>query len=384
MGNGGIKMTEKNDNIIQDIEDENEISNEKITLNFWEKKQRELLSSVVDYNLESLSQLVSNKTINLSPNYQRRFRWDDIRKSKLIESFLMNVPVPPIFLNEDKYGKYSVIDGKQRLSAINEFMTGKLVLTGLEIFSDINNMSLHELPVEFQNVIKTRSTLRSIIILRQSDTDVKFEVFQRLNTGGISLNAQEIRNSTYPGPLNDLILELSENKDFHQMLGIKNKAKSSIYQEMKDAELILRYLTFRGNWENYSGGLKRNLDNFMVNNQNMNKLKLKEAKKDFIDTLNIVKVCFGEGSFKRWLPENNRWKNMVSVPIYDAQIFACSGYTIEQVVNHSEAILEDYKNLFIEDREFIKAIESSTGKVSSFLYRINAVKEVIDKYVEGV
>jgi hypothetical protein len=177
---------------------------------FWEEKQRELVTSVVDYNLKTLSDLVTSSEINLSPGYQRRSRWDDARKSRLIESFLMNVPVPPIFLNEDKYGEYSVIDGKQRLIAINDFLRGRLVLNGLQIFSDINGKSYDDLPPRLQTVIRTRPTLRAIIILRQSDEDIKFEVFQRLNTGGVSLNPQEIRNSAYPGPLNDFILEISE------------------------------------------------------------------------------------------------------------------------------------------------------------------------------
>lgn len=100
---------------------------------FWEQKQRDLISSAVDYNLSSLSSLIRTNKIDLSPEYQRRHRWDNKRKSQLIESFLMNVPVPPIFLNEDRYGSYSVIDGKQRLTAIYEFLMGRFRLEGLEV-----------------------------------------------------------------------------------------------------------------------------------------------------------------------------------------------------------------------------------------------------------
>lgn len=135
----------------------------------------------------------------------------------------MNVPVPPIFLNEDQYGQYSVIDGKQRLTAIHEFLKGHLELTGLEVFSDINGKTIDDLPSNLRQVLRTRPTLRATIILRQSDADVKFEVFQRLNTGGVRLNPQEIRNSTYPGPLNDLILRLSEDRRFHKLLGVTKK-----------------------------------------------------------------------------------------------------------------------------------------------------------------
>src|SRR5690606_6822211 len=96
----------------RDIEETDETleSNEGDPVDFWEQKQRELVTSVVDYNLQGLTDLVSDRAIDLNPTYQRRLRWDQKRQSKLIESFLMNVPVPPVFLNEDEYGQYSVID----------------------------------------------------------------------------------------------------------------------------------------------------------------------------------------------------------------------------------------------------------------------------------
>ena len=173
-----------------DIEDSNDLDTIRgRPLEFWEEKQKELVTSVVDYNLGSLTDLVKSGAIDLSPKYQRRYRWDIPRKSKLIESLLMNVPVPPIFLNEDTYGTYSVIDGKQRLTAISEFMSNDLILTGLEVFSDINGKRFSDLPSKFQSVIRTRPTLRAIIVLRQSDEDVKFEVFQRLIDLGAGLHS---------------------------------------------------------------------------------------------------------------------------------------------------------------------------------------------------
>ena len=166
------------------------------SIEFWASKQKELVTSVVDYNLSTLLDLVSETIIDLDPKYQRRLRWDEKKQAKLIESFLMNVPVPPVFLNEDEYGKYSVIDGKQRLSAICQFLTNNLVLDSLKVFSDINGKKFNDLPAKLRNIIKTRPTVRAVIILRQSDTDIKYEVFQRLNTGGAHLNAQEIRACT--------------------------------------------------------------------------------------------------------------------------------------------------------------------------------------------
>jgi len=348
---------------------------------FWEKKQRELVSSVVDYNLGTLSELVNTGTINLSPKYQRRFRWDVQRQSRLIESFLMNVPVPPIFLNEDNYGQYSVIDGKQRLFSIVDFLSGRLELSGLEVFSDINGLSIRELPSRLQSVLKTRPTLRAIIILRQSDQDVKFEVFQRLNTGGVRLNPQEIRNSTYPGPFNDMLLELSECRQFHALLGIRNKTKSAIYQEMRDAEFVLRYFTFRETWSSFKGGsMKRMMDNFMFDHQRITENQLATMKDDFLDAIHVVKTAFGDHAFRRWEPGKERWRRQVIASLFDAQMFGCMGFRAEDVEPHREAIIAGLKLLFGND-EFSKAIGAATNNVGNFRTRIRKIKVLVSSVV---
>lgn len=364
--------------LFKDDIDEVDDSQEKEFIDFLNKKQRELITSTVDYNLESLSQLINKRTIDLSPKYQRRFRWDEIRKSKLIESFLMNVPIPPIFLNEDDYGKYSIIDGKQRLSAINEYLSGKLTLIGLDVFKDLNGLNFFDLPIEFQNSLKIRANLRAIIILRQSDKDIKYEVFQRLNTGGVRLNAQEIRNSAFPSKLNDKILELSEGRSFHKMLGIKSKTSSRIYQEMFDAELVLRFFALKDSWSNYSGGFKKIFDSFLDNNQSMKENEVERLANDFVETLAIVETVFGfDGSFRRWIPTTNKWKQKVSAPLFDAQMFSCYKKDIKTLNSARQEILSDFKDLFVNDSTFLQSIESSTAAPSRFLYRIQTIEKII-------
>ncbi|REC41341.1 MULTISPECIES: DUF262 domain-containing protein [Chryseobacterium] len=374
-------MTE-NEILKNDIEENENLNEETSFINFLEKKQRELLTSTIDYNLESLSNLITKRVIDLAPKYQRRFRWDEARKSKLIESFLMNVPVPPIFLNEDDFGKYSVIDGKQRLSAISEFVTGKLNLKDLEVFKDLNGLNIFDLPIEFQNSLKIRATVRAIIILRQSDKDIKYEVFQRLNTGGVKLNAQEIRNSAFPSLLNDKILDLSENKNFHKVLGIKSKAKSRIYQEMKDAELVLRFFALKDIYKNYKGGLKNILDGYLDDNQDLKKNEISDLEKDFQSTLDLVQTIFGfDGAFRRWIPQGNKWKQQISAPIYDSQMLSLYGKDKASILANKDSILRDFKQLFTEDNLFIESIESSTATPVRFQYRVEKFEEILNNYI---
>lgn len=346
-------------------------------LAFWKKKQRELLTSVVDYNLSTLADLVDDGSIDANPSYQRRHRWDELRSSRLIESFLMNVPVPPVFLNEDEYGQYSIIDGKQRLTAITSFLKGRLRLDGLKVFSDVNGMTINDLPTTLRSIIRTRPTLRAVIILPQSDQDIKFEVFQRLNTGGVRLNAQEIRNSAYPGSLNDLILDLSSAKDFHSMLGIKRKDTSAIYQEMRDAEFVLRFFTFKDNWRTFSGGMKRNMDSFMAFNRNPTLPAIDAFRTDFLSTLGAVRAAFGANCFRRWLPEKKSWRKQVLAAIFDAQMFACFGRDSLALATRANEIQAGFKELF-DEPAFRSAIDSATNTPSYFKTRVTMVSDLID------
>jgi hypothetical protein len=379
-----VNLEPESDEYSRDIEEENEVldSVDEDAPDFWKKRQKDLVTSVLDYNLNTLSELVSNKAIDLSPRYQRRDRWDQTRQSRLIESFLMNVPVPPVFLNEDAYGTYSVIDGKQRLTAIHEFLRGRLKLRGLKVFSEINGQNIDSLPSSMQNIVKTRANIRAVIVLRQSDPEVKFEVFRRLNTGGVKLNPQEIRNSTWPGPLNDLILDLSINPTFHSLLGIKNRQRSAIYKEMRDAELVLRFLTFRDTWETFRGGMMRHLDSFMANHQKPTDAYLKEARSDFLNTLSAVKSGLDGHAFQRWVPGKNQWRQQVLASLFDAEMFAMRGIDPARISPRRAKLTSEVQGLF-SSTEFRKSIDAATNTPQLFKSRIRAMRDLIASVIGG-
>jgi hypothetical protein len=351
-------------------------------LNFWENKQRDIVTSVVDYNLATLAGLVANHRIDLSPRYQRRHRWNAARQSKLIESFLMNVPVPPVFLNEDNYGRYSVIDGKQRLFAINEFLRGRLRLTGLHVFHEINGKTFDDLPGDLQAVIETRGVLRAVIVLRQSSSDIKFEVFQRLNTGGVRLNPQEIRNSTYPGTLNNVILDLSENADFRRLLRVKDERTSAIVREMRDAELVLRYFTFSATWETFSSGMMRHMDEHMSSHQEIATEDAAKARSGFLTTLRAVEAAFGDFAFRRWVPEKGTWRDQVLASLFDAEMLAAQDWRPEQLAPHRAQIVAGLQELFT-DKDFRKSIDAATNTPALFRARILAIRSLLEAVAPG-
>ncbi|MCS0500523.1 DUF262 domain-containing protein [Protaetiibacter mangrovi] len=339
--------------------------------------ERELLTSVLDYNLNTLADLVSNEQIDLSPRYQRRDRWKADRQSRLIESFFMNVPIPPIFLNEDDYGKYSVIDGKQRLTAVHSFMRGRLRLRGLKVYTELNDKTYDDLEPSLKAIISTRANLRATIILRQSDKNVKFEVFRRLNTGGVTLNPQEIRNSTWPGPLNDLMLDLSEDERFRRLLGITRPATSTLYKEMRDVELVLRFFAFRSDWATFSGGMAKRLDRFMADNQRPTKSRLAELREDFLRTLEIVEAAFDDKAFRRFNPDNGTFRSPILAALFDAQMFAAMGRDLPSVSGRDAEFIDAYKQLFTVP-EFRQSIDAATNTPARFRARIEMMNRLFD------
>ncbi|XUL89190.1 DUF262 domain-containing protein [Streptomyces galilaeus] len=345
----------------------------------FKSSQDALVIQASDLSLDTISQMAQSGAIDVAPLFQRRERWDQRRQSALIESFLMNVPVPPVYLSEDDYGRYSVIDGKQRITAIRDFMADAFSLTQLSRFEEINGLKFSDLPGELQNALKVRPYIRAITILRQSDRSTKYEVFHRLNSGGEPLNAQEIRNVIYRGPLNDLLMELSEAPFLRKHLKIRDN-KSSAYNLMQDAEVVLRFLVLLEQWQNFSGDYRVSMDKFMEHNMNMGGREVDRLRKTFLRALGACKQIWGSYAFKR--PEGNGWRDQMLTGMYDAQMVAVSlvdDKRIASLAARSGEVVQKTKNLF-DDRTFNEAVRLSTNTPSRVVYRISKVLELVTDF----
>ena len=152
--------------------------------------------------------------MKLRPSYQRRPRWDRERQSRLIESFIMNIPVPPLFVYESDLAKYEVMDGQQRITAVLEFYSNLYPLEGLQQWPELNGRVYDTLPSEIRKGVDRRS-ISYIVLLKESASTseeealLRQQVFERLNTGGVSFSHQEIRNSLYQGKFNNLLLDVA-------------------------------------------------------------------------------------------------------------------------------------------------------------------------------
>ena len=289
----------------------------------------------------------------------------------------MNVPVPAIYLNEDKKGVFSVIDGKQRLLSVQTFFADELVLQGLAEFPELNGARYSTLPPDLRASLSTLSTLRSVVLLERSDPTIKFEVFIRLNRGGVQLNAQEIRNSTWPGPLNDLLLEMSAEPRFRRLLGVRDPDRSAIVREMRDAELILRFFTFAGSWREFRGGMAVAMNEFMVRHQYAKGETLRGFANRFRSTLDGVEVLFGEHAFQRWQPEKGEWRNQLLAALFDAEMLAVDGLDPGRLAPKQDQFLSRFLELF-SDPSFREAIDAATNTPVLFERRIARVRDLVE------
>ena len=214
------------------------------------------LPQIVDF-------IKTERWLNLHPEYQRRLVWDRKKKSPLIESLLMNVPIPPVFLFEYDLNLYETMDGQQRLNTILDFYTNRFKLTGLSTWSDLNGRTYSDCPPRIQRGLDRRR-LSAVILLAESTStlsaanDVRRTVFERLNTGGQNLNAQELRNCLYAGPFNELLISLAGERLFNEIWEIPpyednirgnqitpRLRENRWFKRMSDCEIVLRFFAFR-------------------------------------------------------------------------------------------------------------------------------------------
>ncbi|MCK8616825.1 DUF262 domain-containing protein [Fructobacillus sp. M158] len=262
------------------------------------------------YPLNSLTSIFQD--YNLEPEYQRQYIWDVQRKSRLIESFVANIPVPPIFLYESDYNKYEVMDGLQRISTIIEYFNNKFELKGLELWPELNGKTFAELLPDFQSAIKRRY-LSAIIVVKESNNKkqadlLKTYTFERLNTGGINLSAQEIRNAVYLGPVNDVINDIGHKNDlFLQMYNFGNKT-SDMVDRLQTSELVLRFFAYKDALNNHvDHGTKKVLDEYTKRASIKNDEFAEQLRKYFESVITIINNFFGEGAFSR----KNKFEKMI-------------------------------------------------------------------------
>lgn len=304
--------------------------------------------------------------MQVRPFYQRRDRWDRPRQSLLIESFIMNIPVPPLFLYEKEFNKYEVMDGQQRITALQSFYAGEYKLSGLEIWKQLNGRTYSTLPSQVRSGLDRRS-ISYIVVLREStpeEEDAVFlrqTVFSRLNTGGIRLEHQEIRNCLFQGPFNNLLIELSTADDFRDAFGLPRYTvdeeepqapirKETMYQKMGDAESVLRFFALR-HVDNYARGMHGFLDLYMARAGTFSSEDLDFLRALYLETIDLAREIYGDLIFRPYNTESGEWQSRAQKAFYDAVMVSLSSLLArrDDLLERKDEVIKATQTLFEEN-----------------------------------
>lgn len=380
------------------------MSENEITQKYLNGKVR-IVTEQARYPLNSILTMLGSGDYELHPEFQRRRRWNRVKQSRLIESFIMNVPIPPIFLYEQEFATYEVMDGLQRLTAISDFYQDKYELSGLEFWPELEGYKYSTLPKAVRQGIDRRY-LSSIILLHETASSeeeakkMKQLVFDRINSGGAKLENQESRNALYHGRFNEIAEQLARNDYFCRIFEIPMKtveeetdsrfipeelADNVMFQKMDDVEMITRFFAMRYVDSLEGLSLKEFFDRFTEQANLLSEEVLQKYEELFSFTIKLCYSIYGDMSFCL-LKQNARtgeWnltKNPAKI-LYDPIM-----YVLSQLLDHSNELIKN-KDAIVGDSHRLMRTEAPlfNGRKTSrsdIQKRITLFEELFNRYVK--
>jgi len=308
--------------------------------------------------------------IIIQPDFQRNLVWTNEKKSRFVELILLNFPLPPIYLNETINGKYLIIDGLQRTTAIYQFYNNEIVLSNLEALPQYNKYHFNEFPDALKSKFEDKKL--TIYILKPSTPmKVVYDLFNRINTGGTQLNRQEVRNCIFIGKSTKLLKELSEKEYFKEAIsyGIKDT-------RMKDREAVLRYISFR--WfdykKEYSGDLSNYIENVMKKINTIDDDTIDKMRNDFKRVMKWTYKIWKNANFR--IPTEHT-RGMINIAVFESVCNYIASKTDIFLDKNKIQIKKNYSKL-ITNPEFYESVTRSTGNKQRVFDRFRLANEILN------
>lgn len=336
------------------------------------KEKRKLANASYDYSVEFIfSQMTGDiPKIILEVPFQRRYVWKEDRSSQLIESIIMNVPIPPLYFAEEEDGRWLVVDGLQRLKSIKSYFENEFGLKKLEIIKELEGNKFKDLPPKAKSLLKD-GLLRINVIKFESHPDIKYDIFMRLNKGAVILNNQELRNCLFRGPFNEMLKDLVKEQEILKVLNLKVP-----HTRYLDIEFIVRYLSFSKNLtknekgyyiKNYKGSLKSFINDFMEQNKDETEDKINSLKEKTLNTFIKILAVFEDG---QGLLNPASKSTQINKAFADCILLSFEKYEKEQLVTKKTQI-QNLKNNILNDATFTSFISKRTSDSERIKDRLN-------------
>ena len=346
--------------------------------------------------ISSLRDRLENDELDLTPEFQRQANlWDDRRKSRLIESILLRIPLPSFYFSENADGVYAVVDGLQRLCSVFHFMDcaqlnritdarlNPLRLTGLQYLRELGEMTFAEMDRKFQRRV-SELEITANIIRANTPSAVKFNVFARLNQGGMPLVAQEIRNAIFPGEWRRHIREMAESKQFIQ--ATQGRVRTERQQDM---ELVLRYVALWQIGRPFKRPVGQTLDEFL--NDVVEKKLIswpvvtwKKVGDAFFRALDACRGVFGNHVFRKsW---GSQYRSPINRGLFEAQMVSLGTLDdagLARAKARRAKIVEGFSNALKSNQDFRNALTFGTGSAEASDTRIAMLAKIVRDAIDA-
>lgn len=317
--------------------------------------------------------------LDLEPDFQRLLVWDDWRKSRFIESLLLRIPIPVFYVAADTADKWSVVDGVQRLSTIFNFMNDGFTLKGLEFLNDFHDCRFTDLPGNMQRRIRETELIVNVIE-EPTPPEVMYNVFLRVNTGGIKLNSQEIRNAMIRGEARQFLKTLADSEEFKLATHYSINSRRMI-----DRELALRFVAFfPDKWVHYNtNSLDKYLHDAMTSINELTSEARQAITRTFKDTMRAASDIFHDQAFRKppKLGGNRRPVNKALFEAWTVQLALCDSAQIARMIDNKDEVNRKFICLIESDRDFDDAISYSTATANRVKKRHRAIAQLIAEVV---
>jgi len=323
--------------------------------------------------IDSIIKRIKHEELEFNSSFQRKAGlWNQVQKSQLIESLILRIPLPAFYFDAYNDDHLQIIDGLQRISTIRDYVINQdFVLTGMEFLKDLNNLKFDELPRSLQRRIE-ETNLNVYYVGPSTPKNVKFNIFKRINTGGLVLEPQEIRNALYQGESTEFLLELSQYEEF------KEATMGCIKSErMLDREFCLRFvLVTMVGFENYTGNFDEYLNSGMEYLNRASEKELNQIRTNFKRDMKKCNMLLGKYAFRRINEAGNRGPiNKALFEVWSYLINKLSDEAIDSLCKKRQTLLKEY-SVLCGDYYFINDIKS-TDK-SSMINKFNKVEKLIN------
>ncbi|MGW6390660.1 DUF262 domain-containing protein [Streptomyces sp. NPDC055103] len=348
----------------------------------WNPEQIRVNSK--QFSLRNALDMIDDESLELAPDFQRGRVWKHVQKSRLIESVLLQIPLPAFYFAEDTDGFMRVVDGLQRLSTIHDFVRGKdeaaFVLKGLEYLGEaVEGKRFEDLPAPWKRRINNAQIMAHVID-PTTPPDVMYDIFKRINTGGTPLNAQEIRHCMSKDRSRQILKMMTSSVEF-------NAATNGLggHVRMNDREMALRFAAF---WLHGPGGYVTfaAMDPFlqrttaMLDDPNeVDDAKAHRLMSDFRRAMENARVVFGDQAFRKWPkgPEG-MGKYPINRALFEAWAITLVDYEAGDLEERADFIVESARSLMTRDYRYLESITSSTGDTKRVIYRFRATAEAAE------